>query len=202
MTERLHLGSGTVYLTGYINVDLPGDMTFLASEHPELVEAYRTTEDAYYARSPGYKTMSDFPEQALSGTQPYLCDRYGSWFNIPCRSGNANEILSRATFEHLSLTESHRALDEAGRVLCPGGLLRLSVPDHETCLRKFVESGDKVWIRQLLGPRTSEGGYHLVGYTLASLRAVVEKHGFTFVGEEENPHAYPMLCCRWKKAVR
>ena len=96
MIERLHLGSGTVYLTGYVNIDLPTDMTFLASEHRERVEAYRTTEDAYYAHSPGYKTMSDFPEHALSGTQAYLCDRYGSWFNIPCCSENANEIPQKS----------------------------------------------------------------------------------------------------------
>ena len=49
MSLRLHVGCGTVYLDGYVNLDLevPG-YSFLASERPDLVAVNRTTVDRYY----------------------------------------------------------------------------------------------------------------------------------------------------------
>jgi hypothetical protein len=79
-------------------------------------------------------------------------------------------------------------------------LLRLSVPDFDASLHAYHETGDAALLRHLLGPRNSERGYHLVGYTKPALRAIVEAHGFRFVDDEVSPHAYPALCCIWRRS--
>lgn len=198
MSTKLHLGCGTIYLRpGWTNVDLPSPRVFLAADRPDLVEAYATTEDHYYAKHETHAKLEGF--RAGPRHDQYVCDRYGSLTAIPCPDREADEVLARQVFEHLSLGEAKLALREIRRVLTSGGKLRLSVPDHEGSLRAFRETGNEILIRHLLGPRTDEFGFHLMSYTRRSLRALVESHGFEFVGEELNIHAYPALCLAWHK---
>lgn len=197
MSDRLHMGCGTVYLYGYVNIDLPAPRCHLAEDNLDLMMRYATREDRYYANHAAV-TPDTFRTGPLEAD--YVCDRYGRWDAIPCRDGDACEVLGRATFEHLSQTEAHRALEEVRRVLLRGGLLRLSVPDHAATLAGFVESRDPLAIRYLLGPRNSPGGYHLQSYTLEALRGVVEAHGFEWNGEEPSPHLYPMICGTWVRS--
>lgn len=197
MSVRLHVGSGTVYVTGYVNVDVPSPRVFLAVDRPDLVARYETTVDNYYARHTEHKAIQDFREGPRF--DEYVCDRYGSWDHLPCPDGAATEILSRQVFEHLSAGEAERALLEAKRVLAPGGFLRLSVPDHEGTLGLFIQTRDPLYIRHLLGPRRDAFGYHLRSYDHAGLRALVEGFGFAFVRDELNLHAYPAVCCEWQK---
>lgn len=193
--NKLHVGSGTVYLHGYVNVDRPTSRCYLAGERPDLVAAYETEAHHYYARHADRNDVHSF--RAAPATADYVCDAYGRWDALPCRDGDATEVLSRATFEHLSATEAQAALAEARRVLVPRGLLRLSVPDHAATLDALIETRDPVHVRLLVGPRNGPGGYHMMSYTPEGLRAVVEAAGFMFVRFEPNPHAYPMLCGEW-----
>jgi SAM-dependent methyltransferase len=197
VTVKLHVGSGTVYLKGYVNVDVPSPRVHLAADRPDLVARYATAEISYYARHTEHKAIQDFREGPRF--DEYVCDRYGAWDHLPCPDGSATEVLSRQVFEHLSATEAQRALLEARRVLAPGGALRLSVPDHEGTLALFIETHNPLYVRHLLGPRRDEFGYHLRSYTHAGLRALVEAHGFEFVNDELNLHAYPAICCAWRR---
>jgi hypothetical protein len=194
---KLHLGCGSVYLEDYVNIDLQGPKTFLAVDRPDLVKGYRTTEDQYYARHRD-KTQDRLRAGPLD--QEYVCDHYGDFFSLFYFGySQVEEILARQTFEHLSFREAHRALDQACGVLKPGGLLRIDVPDHEATLDLLCKTGDTFYKRHLLGPRRSEDGYHLVGYTRDILRTLVESHGFKFITEEENIHWYPAFTLRFKK---
>jgi predicted SAM-dependent methyltransferase len=194
---KLHLGCGSVYLDGYVNLDLQSPKTFLAIDRPDLVERYRTTEDQYYARHRD-KTQDRLRSGPID--QEYVCDRYGDFFSLFYFGYLAvEEILARQSFEHLSIREAHRALDQACGVLKPLGVLRLDVPDHEATLRLYRETGDEFYIRHLLGPRRNEYGYHMMSYTRDRLRALVEPHGFHFVAEENNIHFYPAFCLRFER---
>jgi hypothetical protein len=197
VTLRLHIGSGTIYCRDYVNVDVVSPRTFLASERPDLVERYVVESDDYYARHREHARLEAFRDGPRE--DPYVCDRFGSWESIPCRDGEAIEVLSRQVVEHLAPHEMHAAMREARRVLSLGGILRLSVPDWDTSFRAYHETGDEALLRHILGPRNGERGYHLVGYRHASLRAIVESHGFTFMRDETNIHAYPALCCAWER---
>lgn len=194
---KLHVGSGTVYLKGWINVDLPSLRVFLAADRPDLVDRYATVESAYYARHEDFNKIDGFRRGPKF--DEYLCDRYGSWSLLPCPDGQADTLLARQSFEHLSQTEAHAALEESRRVLKQGGTLTLSVPDHEGTLTAFQRSSDPVLIRHLLGPRVNSHGFHMMSYTHDGLVALAEKHGFVFVRDEPNIHAYPAICCSWRR---
>jgi len=198
VAARLHVGSGTVMLRGYLNVDVPTPRCFLASERPDLLERYVTDEGQYYRRHEEYAKLDAFrqgPNQDL-----YCCDAFGRWDCIPCRDGEAEELLSRQSFEHLGLSDAHRALEETRRVLQSGGMLRLSVPDHESTMRNFIETREVLLIRHMLGPRNSPYGFHQMSYTEDSLNKLVCEHGFVPVGQDTNPHIYPSISLKWRRS--
>lgn len=192
---RLHIGCGTVYLTDWINVDLPSPNCFLASERPDLVERYRATADDYYARHK--KTIADLRKGPLD--QSYVCDRYGSYNFLPVVPGTVDEMLARHSFEHLSITEARSALVNLNTVMKLGGELVLDVPDHEETLRLYRETGDEFYVRHLLGPRRNDYGYHCMSFTPERLTTLVQEYGFEFKQSEPNIHIYPAICLRFVK---
>jgi predicted SAM-dependent methyltransferase len=193
---KLHVGCGSVYLRDWINVDLPGAKTFLAEERTDLVEALITDESDYYGRHKD-KTAERLKSGPLN--QEAVCDRYGSFMNLPARPGSIRELLARHCFEHLSIHEAETALREIGSALGKNGILRLDVPDHEGTMREFMKTGNEFFIRHLLGPRRADHGFHMMSYTRQRLMALVESFGFEYVLEEPNIHFYPAFCLRFEK---
>lgn len=198
---KIHVGSGTVYLTGgWTNVDVDAPCVHLAEHAPSLVAAYSTTEDRYYARHED-KTVGLLAGGAV--TKESVCDAYGSFGRLPCGIGGAEEILARQVFEHLDIARAHEALDECDRVLAPGGTLRLDVPNHYATLKELRETQDPerlaLLLRHFQGSRRDSFAYHAMSYSREALRAIVEEHGFEFEAEEPNVHFYPAFCLRWRK---
>lgn len=193
----MHIGCGSVYLADWLNVDVPGPKTFLARQRPDLVEKWKTTEDHYYARHED-KTVDSLRAGPLD--QEYVCDVYGDFEHIPLARYECDEILSRHAFEHLSIREARRALQECWRVLRKGGLLRIDVPDHAKTLELLIETRDRFYIRHLLGPRRGDDfGHHVMSYEPHQLRALCESEWFTFVEEEPNIHIFPAFCLKFQK---
>jgi predicted SAM-dependent methyltransferase len=196
--KRLHIGCGTIYLQDWINVEIQATGTFLAPDRPDLVERYRTTEDQYYARhkDKNIRTLRTAPK---TKRPELVCDMHGDFTNLPIPANSVDEILARQCFEHLSITEAHKALDSVDEVLKVGGILRLDVPDHDEALDQLVATKDPFYKRHLQGPRNGEHGAHMMGYTRESLRGLAEEHGFRFLCEEPNIHVYPAFCLRFEK---
>lgn len=191
---KLHLGCGTVYLKDWVNIDLPG--ACLAKDRPDLVEKWSTDESHYYGRHRD-KTIESLREGPLE--QEAVCDAHGSFDNIPAPYWECDELLARHSFEHLSLQEAHKALDQIDGIMRPNGALRLDVPDHDETLRLYAETQDPFYVRHLLGPRRNDHGYHMMSFSRDRLRSLVESHGFVFEAEEENIHLYPAFCLRFRK---
>lgn len=194
---KIHVGSGCVYLEGYVNVDLP-QVAGLAAQNEPGVRKWRTTVENYYGRV-------KVSEASLKANEPQdhadlVCDAHGSWMDLPFENSTADEILSVQCFEHLSKTEAHRALGESRRVLKIGGLLRLDVPDHEETLRQYCETRDEFLLRHLLGSRKNDFAYHMGSWTREHLIAFCAKRGFEFVQEYPNIHCYPAFCLEFRKA--
>lgn len=197
---KLHIGSGTVYLQNFINVDMPTDHCFLAEERQDLVNLYITNEELGYYHRHKEANLDGFKKGAK--VQEYVCDRYGSFTQLPARSGTIAEILARQSFEHMSITEARRALVEMNRVLMIGGIIRLDVPDNDETLKKLVETGDWFYIRHMLGPRLGDFGNHCVSYTKDGLYNLAAEYGFVASDPlfEDNIHPYPAFTLRMKKS--
>jgi SAM-dependent methyltransferase len=61
---------------------------------------------------------------------------------IPCPDNSADAVYSSHMIEHLDRREACAFLIEAGRVLRPGGVLRLAAPDLALLIGKYVATGD------------------------------------------------------------
>ncbi len=192
---KLHVGSGSVYLRDWVNVDLPGVKTFLADERPDLVADFITDESDYYGRHTD-KTVSSLRPGPRN--QDTVCDRYGSFSALPARPNSVREILSRQVFEHLDRREGELAFVSCRRVLSGGGILRLDLPDPDETIRRYRDTGDDFYLRHLFGPRRDQGGLH-THYTREILKYMAGECGFIFEGEEKNQHFYPAFTLRFMK---
>lgn len=61
---------------------------------------------------------------------------------LPCADASVDVLYTCHMFEHLDRTEALLFLDEARRVLRPGGVLRIAVPDLGGLVARYVSSGD------------------------------------------------------------
>lgn len=62
--------------------------------------------------------------------------------HLPFADNSADVIYSSHMLEHLTPAGGRRFLAEAHRVLAPGGILRIAVPDLERLARTYIETGN------------------------------------------------------------
>lgn len=98
---RLHLGSATNRLHGWVNIDLlrPG-----------------RTLDLYWDLRRG----------------------------IPFPTGSVNAVFAEHLFEHLAYEQGIALMRECSRVLVPGGVLRIGVPDLDRYIASYLGRDDLI----------------------------------------------------------
>ena len=98
--------------------------------------------------------------------------------------GSAVEIYASHVYEHLGYNdELPRALNEAHRVLMPGGRLRISVPDLEILAQLVLATAHDVNAqffvqRMIMGGQTEPFDFHKTGFSYAILTGILKQHGF------------------------
>jgi len=112
---------------------------------------------------------------------------------LPLADGSIDVFYSSHMIEHLDQTDATKVLKEARRVLCHGGIIRLSVPDLHKLAEKYIETreADKFISRLKLSQTTTRTiiqklkfitteniKNHRWMYDGESLRGVLTSHGF------------------------
>lgn len=117
-----------------------------------------------------------------------VCDLRRRW---PLPAGSAQYIFSEHVFEHFGYPdEIGHVMNECYRILKPGGVLRVIVPDAERYLRAYANN-DKDFVRLIGGESVSgmslvntmmrESGFHRYAYDFFELEQVLKRAGFDSV---------------------
>lgn len=114
-------------------------------------------------------------------------------YPLPFQDGAAQMIYSEHLLEHICKEDASSLLEECYRVLEPGGVIRIGVPDAELYLRAYADGGQEFFkgLERLGGavvPLTTPidvinqmfrmGGHHLFAWDFSSLSLTLESIGF------------------------
>ena len=180
---KINLGSWAHAPEGWINVD--GSWNAWLSQRPRLRRAAEAL-----GVLPDWASETDWPPNILV---------YDLRKPLPFADGFAGAIYGSHVLEHLYLVEAERLLRECFRVLRPGGLLRLVVPDLRAIVEEYLADGDADRINERLAfrdrkPPSGNPAYRVYSalkdfhshkwmYDAESLVARVEAAGFSDVRE-------------------
>jgi predicted SAM-dependent methyltransferase len=96
------------------------------------------------------------------------------------QNGSVDLIYACHILEHFNRNSRLRVLREWHRVLKPGGILRIAVPDFEMCARLYLEG--KATLSQIHGPvvggQTYLYNFHYAIYDFETLKGVLGECGF------------------------
>lgn len=102
---------------------------------------------------------------------------------------SVEEVRASHVFEHFSHREAHLVLSEWVRVLKPGGLLKIAVPDFEYIARGFLERRPEPWVGYVCGGHTDANDVHMAQYDHASLGQLMRECGLVgihkWAGEQD-----------------
>lgn len=165
MSVKLHLGAFDCSVAGWVNSDI--------------------TPHLFVAKIPGVAWV-------LWKLNLIKADRYNHHKNgifrklryvdltrpLPFRDGSIHAIFSSHVFEHLFMDEVERLVAECFRILEPGGVIRVVVPDLEKVVALFDPEDPRAFMREI--------------YEVSTRSAVKNSHHSGFTG--------PFLCQLFKQA--
>ena len=99
-------------------------------------------------------------------------------------SDSVEEIRASHILEHFSHLEVDRVLADWVRVLKPGGLIKLAVPDFDALVKDHYE--DPFFESYLFGGQTDENDYHKSVFTEAKLKALMTQAGLSNLEQWES----------------
>jgi predicted SAM-dependent methyltransferase len=103
-------------------------------------------------------------------------------YPLEYEDGSVEEIRASHILEHFGWADVKDVLKDWVRVLRPGGLIRLAVPDISKC----VESGDPKWKHFIMGGQTDENDFHKSVWDASSLRALMDACGLEHIERWES----------------
>ena len=122
--------------------------------------------------------IPDFiPIDRKLGTEAYPLPTDVTWGDEPhdINDNSVDEIRASHILEHFAFADVSKVLKEWVRVLKPGGVIKVSVPD----LMKILEltDSDKLWQHYLMGGQTNKDDYHRSCFTDSALRQQMQRAG-------------------------
>lgn len=123
-STKLHLGCGLMAPQTWLNVD--GSRNAWLAQRPLLRSVART-----FGLVPKYADQVPWPKNVTihDVRKP-----------LPWANGTFTAVYASHVLEHLYLGEAQRLLKECYRVLKPGGVVRMVVPDLEACASDYLHN--------------------------------------------------------------
>ena len=170
---KLNLGCGLAVHQGWINID--GSLNTLVSPLPQIFHRLAFS----FSGAKAYYSFGEY-NRIISENHFFHADLS---FGIPANNGSVDFIYSSHFIEHLYPSEAKKLLLDCHRVLKPGGMVRICVPDLEYAVnmyksgRKrealdryfFVENKGSVYARhkymydfELLAELLRDSGFHSI----------------------------------------
>jgi ubiquinone/menaquinone biosynthesis C-methylase UbiE len=121
--EKLNLGCGPTAPSGWLNVD--GSWNAWFSNHPHLRKVLK----AVGVINPNHGAQWIVRPLVHDLTKP-----------LPFKENSFSSVYASHVLEHLYLADAQRLLSECRRVLKPGGVIRMVVPDLRSMVTTYLKS--------------------------------------------------------------
>ena len=169
---KVNLGSSLLVAPGWINVDGNLSALFAGAPRPVLRAVYRL------AGISSQLTEEQYVE--VLGRETFI--HHNLEYGIPLPDACADYVFASHFLEHLSQRHGEHVVREAVRVLRPGGVIRIAVPDLAFFMEAW-QTGDKELAMQGIFEDLDLGhlARHRYMYDFEMLRDLVKRVGLTDV---------------------
>ncbi len=168
---RVNLGSALACADGWIHVDNSPNVLFAHAPTMILRRVHRF--------SP-YRTVLEYDDYAES-LRRYTFVHHSLRYGIPFETDSVDYVYSGHFLEHLDRDEGAALLRETYRVLKPGGIARLSVPDLERVIDEYLDGRREESLRALFGGAPGTRHQHRWMYDVELLQKALQRAGFADV---------------------
>ena len=177
-STKLHVGAFDVAHDGWLNTDVTPHLAI--ARVPGLASALRRAGRLSDERWAAYRDGTFRRMHYLDLTRP-----------LPYPDGAFEAAFGSHVLEHLTPGEAEAALRELHRVLRPGGIVRIAVPDLDHEVGRYDPERPDEFLEGLLQGRERSRSRHRHWwlYNERSLRALLERTGFADVRRESTGRA-------------
>ena len=170
---KVNLGCGLAVAAGWINVD--ASLNALVASWPRAMHKllYRLSgSNRYYSL-----------EQYCDLLENHVFMHHDLSHSIPLKDETADFVYSSHFLEHLFKTDAERLLKDCHRVLKPGGIVRICVPDLAYAISLYVAGEKEQMLANYFFVEDKESflARHKYMYDFELLKTLLEKIGFSQV---------------------
>jgi methyltransferase family protein len=113
----------------------------------------------------------------IEGFEPRDIKRGDSLMPLPDASGSVDEVRASHVLEHFSHREVAAVVAEWARVLKPGGLMRIAVPDLDYIARGYLARAPQNWQGYLMGGHAGADDVHKSAFDRPNLEGLMRAAG-------------------------
>lgn len=181
--NKVHLCCGSVYLKDYENCDIVGEIV----DSGALINLNETTIDKYF-KFPFEQDFSKRQKKEFKiNTKMNILEKW-KWGDE-----SVDEILMINAFEHFEpvLGELDHIINEAYRVLKPGGTWNFDFPNIKEIVDKYYKSEPSYCMELIYCNRKNKYSAHCFGYTYNTLNLYLTADKWGLKQQEIVKHDYP-----------
>ena len=119
-------------------------------------------------------------------------------FGLPYYNDSVDEIWTSHFLEHILDASIPFVFGEMARVIKPGGVITINVPNLEQACKDFIAaSEEEKWgfpLVKLFGLQHGDGQVHKTGYTAARLTKILESVGLSVVNYDDHYNSHGQTC--------